>query len=82
MGQLHIVHIVLLLLTCHRQDAESLNEQDARNVLVYDFRLKWGSNESIMGTQFLQYRNCFLLIIFRWALFGNCARDRLVAHLA
>jgi hypothetical protein len=85
MGQLHIVHIVLFLrkrklLTCHRQDAESLNEQDARNILVYDFRLKWGSNESIMGTRFLQYRNCFLLIIFRWALLPIWHRSALSTH--
>jgi hypothetical protein len=77
MFQLRIVHIVsflrkrkLLSITGHRQDAISLNEQDARNVLVYDFRLKWGSNESIMGTRF-QHRNCFLLIIHRSALFTH-----------
>jgi hypothetical protein len=77
MFQLRIVHIVsflrkrkLLSITGHRQDAISLNEQDARNVLVYDFRLKWGSNESIMGTRF-QHHNCFLLIIHRSALFTH-----------
>jgi hypothetical protein len=57
-------------ITGYRQDAESLNAQDARNVLVYNFGLKWGSNESIMGTRF-QHRNCFLLIIHRSALFTH-----------